>query len=136
MENWFYLGLIALVLWGVWGFFPKLATQYIDAKSVLIFQVVGSIAISLLILITLRFRPEAHPKGIAFAFLTGISGTIGFLFFLYSISRGKASVVVTMTALYPLVTILLSFLILKESITLRQGIGLIFAIIAMLLFSG
>ena len=136
MEGWFFFGLIALVLWGVWGFFPKLATQYIDAKSVLIFQVVGSIIISLLVLGLLRFRLEVHPKGMAYAFLTGVSGTVGFLFFLYSLGRGKASVVVTMTALYPLVTILLSFLLLRESITLRQGIGLIFALIAMALFSG
>ena len=48
-------------------------------------------------------------------------------------SRGKASVVITMTALYPLVTILLSFIFLRETIAIKQGIGIMLALLAMLL---
>ena len=38
-------------------------------------------------------------------------------------SKGKASSVVTTTALYPLVTLALAFMILKEPITLKQVVG-------------
>jgi transporter family protein len=52
------------------------------------------------------------------------------------VSKGKASVVITMTALYPLVTILLSFFFLRETITIKQGIGILFALLAMLFLAG
>ena len=50
-------------------------------------------------------------------------------------SKGKASSVVTTTALYPLVTLALAFMILKEPITLKQAVGIAFAISAILLIS-
>lgn len=67
--------------------------------------------------------------------MAGISGGAGVVFFYFAMREGKASVVVTLTALYPLVTIVLSYLILKEHITLKQTIGIFLAIIAMALLS-
>ena len=135
MDNWFIFGMVALFLWGLWAFFPKLATNYLNPKSILIFQTLGGLLICIAVLISVNFRPEIHTKGITFAVLAGLAGAIGGLFFLYSISKGKAAIVITMTALYPLVTIILSFLILKEPITIKQGIGMLLALIAMVLLS-
>lgn len=135
MDDWFIFAIIALLLWGVWGFFPKLATNYISPRSVLIFQAIAGIVVMLIVLASLNFKPEIHAKGITFALLAGLAGSIGGIFFLYAVSKGKASVVVTTTALYPIVTILLASLILKEPITLKQGIGILFALVAMVLFS-
>jgi len=136
MGNWFIFGLLTLLLWGIWGFLPKVATRYIDPLSVLVFQTVGSILVTIVILATIGFRPELHTKGVTLAMATGIIGTLGTISFLYSIAKGKASIVVTMTALYPIVTVILSLLILKESITIKQGIAIILALTAMVLFAG
>jgi len=135
MGYWFIFGLFALILWGVWGFLPKLATRYIEPRSVLVFQTIGSILVTIVILATIDFRPELHTKGVTLAIVTGIIGTLGTASFLYSIAKGKASIVVTMTALYPIITIILSLLILKESITIKQGIAIILALTAMALFA-
>lgn len=135
MGYWFIFGLFALILWGVWGFLPKLATRYIEPQSVLVFQTIGSILVTIVILATIDFKPELHTKGVTLAIVTGIIGTLGTASFLYSIAKGKASIVVTMTALYPIITIILSLLILKESITIKQGIAIILALTAMALFA-
>ena len=135
MNEWFIFAIIALILWGLWAFFPKLATQYICPKSVLVFSAIGTIIIAIIILYLIGFKPEIHTKGIIFAIIAGLAGALGALFFFFALSKGKASVVVTMTALYPLITIMLCFLILKEPITLKQGIGMIFALIAIILLS-
>ncbi len=135
MNGWFVFAVLALLLWGLWGFFPKLATNYIRPESVLVYEVVGSVAIGLLALYLVGFRPETQVNGVVYGVLTGVFLTLGSLFFLFAISKGKASVVVTMTALYPVVTILLAFLILREPITLRQGLGILLALVAMWLFS-
>ena len=135
MGYWFIFGLFALILWGVWGFLPKLATRYIEPRSVLVFQTIGSILVTIVILATIDFRPELHTKGVTLAIVTGIIGTLGTASFLYSIAKGKASIVVTMTALYPIITVILSLLILKEPITIKQGIAIILALTAMALFA-
>lgn len=133
--TWFIFATATLVLWGLWGFFPKLTTTYISPRSALVWEVVGSMIVGVVVLAILGFKLETHPKGAVYGILTGIFGLLGALAFLYAISKGKASVTVTMTALYPLVTILLSYFILQETITLKQGAGMVFAFIAMILFA-
>ena len=135
MNSWVIFAILALLVWGFWGFFPKLATNYISPKSVLVYEVIGAIIVGVAVLFLINFKPEVNAKGITFAILTGIAGTLGALFFIFAVSRGETSVVVTTTALYPLITIILAFLILKEPITMKQGIGMIFAFAAMMLLS-
>lgn len=135
MTNWLIHAIIAFFLFGLWGFFPKLSTNYIHPKSALVYEVIGGIAIGLFLLFLLRFRPEFQIRGVLFAVLTGMAGTLGVLFFLFAVSQGKASIVVTMTALYPLLTILLAYFILQEPISIKQGTGMVLAVIAMVLFS-
>ena len=135
MNSWVIFAILALLVWGFWGFFPKLATNYISPKSVLVYEVIGAIIVGMAVLFLVNFKPEVNAKGITFAILTGIAGTLGALFFIFAVSRGETSVVVTTTALYPLITIILAFLILKEPITIKQGVGMIFAFAAMMLLS-
>lgn len=132
MNNYLYLSIIALLLWGLWGFFPKLATKYTDPKSVLIFSIFGSCLVGLVLLIYSGLKLNINIKGTIFGVLTGIAGASGALFFLDAISKEKASVVVTLTALYPLITILLSITILKEHITTKEILGIFFALLAMI----
>ncbi|MBI5057330.1 MAG: EamA family transporter [Nitrospirae bacterium] len=134
-DNWFALAFCSLLFWGLWGFFQKLATSYISPRNVYVFAALGTLIIVFFTLLSMNFKMEMHGKGTAYAVLAGLTGAIGGLFFVHSVGRGKASIVITLTALYPVVTILLSFIILKEEITLRQGIGVLLALISMALLS-
>lgn len=133
--TWLIFSIITIILWGFWGFFPKLATAYMDPKSALFWEAVGSVIVGIIMFIVLNFEPVSHPKGAFFAVLTGIFGLLGALTFLFALSKGKASVVITLTALYPVFVIILSFVILGESITLKQGLGILCAFAAMILFA-
>ena len=135
IKPWFIFALLALVMWGLWGFFPKLATLHITPKSAIVYEVLGSMIVGVVIFSLIKFQPETQRTGILFAVLTGITATLGTFFFLYAVTLGKASVVVTITALYPLITILLTYLVLKEPITMVQGVGMVLALIAMVLFT-
>ncbi|MBW2465831.1 MAG: EamA family transporter [Deltaproteobacteria bacterium] len=135
MESWFLWTILSLVTFGFWGFFPKLAVQYINPQSALIYQVLGGMFVGAMALALIGFRPQTQPMGILFALLTGITGVLGTLFYYAAASRGQISIVVSLTALYPLITILLAILFLHETLNLRQMVGLCFAIGAIVLLA-
>ena len=127
-----------LLAWGLWGFFGKYALKYISPTSLILFETIGAIVIQLIVVIFLfyyKYRFETNPTGITLAVLTALFGVIGTILFFFTLSKTKASVLVPLTALYPVITILLSFLFLKEKVTLIQGIGVVLAIVASVLLS-
>lgn len=124
-----------MICWGIWGFIPKITTRYINPLSASLFEGLGSTLFALIILVSLNFKPDIHPKGVSLAFVTGLLGMLGALFYLLAMPKGKVSVIATLVALNPVITIGLAYFILKEPVTLKEGIGMVFAFIAIVLFT-
>jgi bacterial/archaeal transporter family protein len=130
LKIWYLYTALTVVTWGLWGVFSKLASNYSRPKQSLLFQTAGVLAFAVIVLCMERFRFEWSLPGFSWAALGGFFAFIGFLTFFAALDQGKASTVVTLSALYPLVTILLSIAFLHERLTTRQGIGIVFALIA------
>lgn len=135
MTRWLPAALLSLFSFGVWGLFTKLAINYIDSKSALVYQTIGVLIIGLITVGLLGFKPATDIKGLSYALITGLAYGIGCLFYFVAADHGKIITVVTLTALYPLITIVLSFLILRETISLQQCIGIGLAILAIFLLN-
>ena len=135
MKEWLLPASMTLICWGIWGFIPKITTRYINPLSASVFEGLGSAVFALIILFSLSFKPEVHPKGVSLAFITGLLGMLGALFYLYAMLKGKVSVIATLVALNPVITIALAYFFLKEPITLKEGLGMVFACIAIVLFT-
>lgn len=133
--NWLNAAILSLISFGFWGFFTKLSVLHINPKSALVFQTIGVLLIGLFTLSTLNFKPEFNSKGFLYAILTGTAYSIGCWLYFIAASKGKIITVVTMTALYPLVTILLSYLLLQETVSLKQIFGIVFSFVAIFLLS-
>lgn len=133
--NWLTPALFALFNFGLWGFFTKLTITHIDSKSALVFQTIGVLLVGSMSFFILNFKLNTNVKGLSYGLLTGITYGIGCLFYLIAADKGKIITVVTLTALYPLITILLSYLFLQESIQLKQWLGILLAIAAIYLLS-
>lgn len=126
------MGLI-LLLWGLWGFFPKLAASHLSPKSAMVYQAVGSLLVSLYALWSIGFRPDTHPQGIAYSLIAGAAASVGGLILLNLLRTETATIAIGVTALYPVVTIVLAMLFLGETVTLRQGIGILMSLGALVL---
>lgn len=133
MRDWIVPALGTFVFWGLWGFFPKLTTRYINPLSAIVFEALIGLPLALIVLAAIRFRPELHPRGVALAALTGVLGILGALMYLFAVRRGPASLVASFTAVYPAFTVLLAVVLLGERLILRQWIGVGLALVAMLL---
>ncbi len=135
MRTWHLYALLTVLMWGIWGVFSKFASASAKPRQVLIFQSLGVVAFALLVLGLERFKVEWSVRGFSWSFAAGFFTFIGFLTFFAALEQGKASTVVTLSALYPVVTILLSMIFLREKISLREGVGIVFALIASVLLA-
>ncbi len=134
--GWFLPALLATVLWGVWGFFQKMATNHMPPRTVYIVSALGAVVVVLALLVTNKNPFSFSAGGMLFAVIAGLCSAIGGLLFLLALSKGASAVVITFTALYPVVTVILSFSLLRESITLKQGMGIVLALLSMVLLAG
>ena len=135
MKEWVLPAFGTFIFWGFWGFIPKLTTKYISPKSAIVYEVLGGFLVAIMVMYSMNFRPEMNPKGLALAITTGVFGFLGAFCYLLAVSKGPVSLVVTLTALYPVLSILLAVIIFNEPITLKQGAGILLALGAMLLIA-
>jgi transporter family protein len=121
---------LTVLTWGLWGVFSKLAANYTKPRQSILFQTVGVLAFALVVLVLEKFRVEWTTPGFTWAALGGFFAFVGFLTFFAALTDGKTSTVVVLSALYPLVTILISVAFLHERLTGRQTLGVLLALIA------
>jgi len=136
MNSWQVPAILALLVFGLWGFFPKLAVNHISPASALVYEVAGASLVGLVIYLFPGFTLETEPRGILFAVLTGLCGMLGTLFFLAAAKQGRIAIVVSVTALYPLVTIILARIFLAEPLSVKNLFGMALALPAIALLSG
>jgi len=133
--NWMVPAFIAFVFWGVWAFLPKIATQYINPNSVIVYEVIGAFIVGLIALLSMDFKLQTQPQGILLAVIIGALGLGGSFAYVYAVSKGPLGVISIFTALYPILTIVLAYFVLHEPITLKQAIGIGMALVAIFLLS-
>ena len=134
--KWFWYSLLSVLFWGAWILCSKLGTNEIPATTMQFIFAFGFIPVAILVLITKRIKFERSVKGIAFSLGNGVLAGIGGLTLLAAYrSGGNTSVITAATALYPLITVVLAVLVLRERPNWLQIIGLGFAAAAIVIFS-
>jgi len=135
MAEWVTFSLVAVVFWGMMGLLQKLTTNYISADSVLIWDRVGYLVLLPWLLGTTHLN-NMGLGDILIGTLDGIANALGAWFLYASLENGaKASVAVPLTALYPLLTVLLAVLFLGETPRPLQWLGIALAVVAGVLMS-
>lgn len=133
---WIVLAILVLIAWGVQGFFMKFANNSMDAESIFVWM-----ALTGLLLVPVAYfmdgsAAEFFAQGdVATTFWSSfgiqILNSIGALTLVYAYRYGKAVVVSPMEGLSPMVTVLLSLIILHVIPNPLQIVGLVCAAFAM-----
>lgn len=74
-------------------------------------------------------------KGFLISLGAGLVSAMAYVCYYVAISKGEASRIVTITALYPIITCILSFAFLHESITVPKIAGIVCAVAGIILLT-
>lgn len=120
-----FFALAAMGAWGVWAFLPKLASR-IDPNSAAIWSWLGGSLIAIPCLICKGGRLETGSGAFGYSLAAGCCGIFGGLMYQRAMnnSEGNTSVVVVISALYPVVCVLMSYLLLREQMNAGKWAGL------------
>ncbi len=137
MRPWFLWTLLAVFCWGIWAVVGKLIGESLSPAMTQAFSTLGLVPVILALGLSRRLQAEGdRRRGALFALCAGALTSLGNITYYSVLSGGaKAAVVVPLTALYPLVTILLAVMLLKERLNFIQSAGIVLALCAIYLLN-
>jgi drug/metabolite transporter (DMT)-like permease len=89
----------------------------------------GLLVTGIVVLVQRRFH-EITPVGIAWAMLAGCVDSLGTIFYVCAAQTGRLDEAVVISSLYPAITVLLAWLVLKEHFSRWRFVGLLAALAA------
>jgi len=138
MVRWLFWTLVTVFSWGLWAILSKLLAEQVVSPAQC--QAVSTLGV-VPVLVMLWALPEPptdghRVRGVLLGLASGVVSCLGNIAYFDIFSRGtKASAVVPVTALYPVVTVLLAIPILKERLNTVQMAGICSSVGAIYLFN-
>jgi bacterial/archaeal transporter family protein len=131
---WGYLAL-AILGWGVGIFLMKIATQYVDNWTAVVFNLPGYLLVGLLLVPKVKWSGFTWTTGHTVAIAVGACYVIANWGFYRVVESGQVSTLTPMTCLYMTVPVILGALVLRERPTGVQYCGIALAIVAVVLLA-
>jgi len=136
MQIWLGFAMLALVFWGITGVTQKLSTNSISSERSFLWFCWAMVALSACVMIVARPQWGLGKVVVISAIVGGaLNGLGAWTSFRALESGGKASIVISLISLYPLLTVGLAVLLLHERLNWHQTAGAIAAIVAAILLS-
>lgn len=139
IPRWLALSIVVPILWGVWGALIDIPEKHIHppfpAPLGYIVWSLTMIPCALIALKKARWKLEREARSMLYGCLVGFSGALGQLILFWVLTQGPAYIVFPIICLSPVVTIVLSLIILRERVAAPGAAGIILAIAAIFLLS-
>jgi drug/metabolite transporter (DMT)-like permease len=124
-----------LVAWGIWAILGKEIGNALTPSQSQVLSTIGLVPILAALALSKQSQSTGNRgRGIALAFGSGVISCIGNIPF-YAALNAQATMVVPLTSLFPLVTVLLAVVLLKERLNRVQVCGVVLSLAAMYLLS-
>jgi drug/metabolite transporter (DMT)-like permease len=135
-RRWLLYTFITTIFWGVWGAFIEIPEKA-GFPATLGYSVwaLTMIPCAIVALAIINWKLEHDRKSIFLGCIVGFLGAGGQLILFEALRDGPAYIVFPVISLFPVVTIFLSSLFLKETTNRRAKIGIVIALISILLLS-
>ena len=129
---WVVYALLTVVLWGVWGALAGLSAQH-GFPDTLVYCVwsLTMIPPALVVLARTGWKLDTSPRAVAYGLTVGLLGAGGQMLLFHTLTIGPAYFVFPIISLSPVVTIALSFLLLRERTGWLGTLGILLALVAL-----
>lgn len=128
---------ITIFLWGMWGFFGKLALEKgMKPISVFFFEAIFGLILGVtvsLIYLKIGEGVEVFSNWNLYGVLSGFALALGLFTYYLALGQESIHLVVPLTAIYPLIAVMLGIIFLGEVITIKEIIAISMLIIGTLL---
>lgn len=125
-----YLLIISIITWGIGSIFTKVANNHMHPMMVTVITVSTYLLTLPFIFIFFKFEKTINTPGIIASLAGGILNGIGVIAYYNALKIGNAGAVTLITSLYPALTLLLSCLLLGETLSINKIFGLLLACIS------
>jgi transporter family protein len=134
--RWFWYAIASSLCWTAWAFTARVGAKQIAPAGMQFVSAFGFLLVGVVLVITKQFQWVASVRGIGNALASGVLLGVGGLA-LYGAYRSEqnASVITGVTSLYPVVTVALARMFLREKLNTRQVLGVCSALLAILILS-
>ena len=132
-KKWIVPAIGAMLVWGFWAFLPKIALNTLQPHSIIFYESLGNFCVSVPILFYLRFRLQFQVKIVALVGMSSALTALAILAYFVALHNGPVAVVVTMTAMYPVLCLVLARVFLKEKLNRTQFAAIAMSVVALLL---
>lgn len=135
--QWLLWALLAVLCWGLWAVTSKLIGSGLSAGQSQALSTLGLLPVmAILAVLGSKQKPANAKRGCAFGFTAGTLVAGGNIAYYHAVSiGGKAATVVSITALYPLVTVALAVALLKERLNKIQLAGIATSLVSITVFN-
>jgi Predicted membrane protein len=134
-QHWLVYAIITTLFWGVWGALIEIPQKVFPPTLSYCVWALTMVPCALVALYIIHWKVEHDWKSILLGCTVGFTGAGGQLLLFQALRQGPAYIIFPFISLYPILTIFLSVLILRERTNLRKWIGIGIALIAILLLS-
>lgn len=136
VRPWLLYAVVTTVFWGIWGAFIEIPEKAgFPATLGYVVWSITMIPCAVAALIIAKEKIDWQPRAIFLGLTTGLLGAGGQLLLFQALRSGPAYLVFPFISLFPIVTIILSYILLKEKAGRRQWTGIALALIAIFLLS-
>src|ERR1041385_5121127 len=139
IPRWLLFALATPVLWGVWGGLTEYPEKWISPPfpATLGYTVwsLTMIPVSLLVLWRSNWKLDITSRSVLYGCAVGFSGALGQLILFWVLVRGPAYIIFPIICLSPVVTILLSVILLRERAGAIASLGILLSLPAIFLLA-
>jgi transporter family protein len=133
--SWLLYALVCTFWWGLWGFLSKIGSAAAAPMQLQILFTLGMLPVAIGMLWRMNWKLETNVKGASYGILSGVTTGLGVLAYYAALREQDASVVTPVTGLFPLLTVVLAFVVLRERLNKVQMTGMILALAAIAILS-
>jgi transporter family protein len=132
---WLWYALLCIFWWGLWGFLSKVGSEAASPLQMQILFTLGMLPIAGGMLLQMRWKLDRDGRGVTYGLLSGVATGLGTLGYYAALREQSASVVTPLTGLFPVLTVILAFAVLRERLNKVQIGGMVLALASIVILS-